>query len=125
LGVIGSPDGDFVVAEWSEPAPPPGPPMPIAPLHVHHEDDEAWFVLEGTLGFRLGDEESAATAGSGFFGPHGIPHTFWNVGPGPARYLVVMRPDTYRLIEELHATSDRSPEFLRALFARHGCELLA
>ena len=99
--------------------------MPIAPLHVHHEDDEAWFVLEGTLGFRLGDEESAATAGSGFFGPHRIPHTFWNVGPGPARYLVVMRPDTYRLIEELHATSDRSPEFLRALFARHGCELLA
>jgi mannose-6-phosphate isomerase-like protein (cupin superfamily) len=33
----------------------------IAPLHVHHGDDEGWYVLEGELGFRLGDEEVVAT----------------------------------------------------------------
>lgn len=27
----------------------------IAPLHKHHNDDEAWYVLEGTLGFQIGD----------------------------------------------------------------------
>ena len=36
----------------------------IAPLHVHHADDEAWYVLEGTLRLRLGDAEIEAGPGS-------------------------------------------------------------
>jgi len=39
----------FMVAEWRDPGGPPGPPRLIAPLHLHRHDDEAWYVLEGTL----------------------------------------------------------------------------
>jgi hypothetical protein len=42
----------FVIADWSDPGTDPG--RPIAGLHLHRSDDEAWIVLEGRLGFRPG-----------------------------------------------------------------------
>lgn len=53
-------DDSFVMAEWRDPGGPAGRPCLIAPLHFHHHDDEAWYVLEGTLGVRVGDEEIEA-----------------------------------------------------------------
>jgi mannose-6-phosphate isomerase-like protein (cupin superfamily) len=132
---LGAADAAFVVAEWADAGSggggngddasgSSGSERPIAPLHVHHEDDEAWYVLEGRLGFRLGEHVVEASAGSAVFGPRGVPHAYWNAGPGPARYLIVMTPNTQRLIEALHTPSgDR--DAIRALFERHGCILLA
>jgi mannose-6-phosphate isomerase-like protein (cupin superfamily) len=122
---LGDSGGSFAIAEWADAGGPLGPPRLIAPLHVHHHDDEAWYVLEGTLKFRLGDQEVEAPAGSAVLGPREVPHTFWNLGPGRARYLVVMAPNTLRLIEELHTMSDRSFERMQVLFRKHGAELLA
>jgi len=45
-------------------------------FNVHHEDDEAWHVLEGTLQFRFADGELEATGGSMVFVPAGVPHTY-------------------------------------------------
>lgn len=42
----------FVVADWTDPGTHPG--RPIAPPHIHRSDDEAWFVMSGRLGFRIG-----------------------------------------------------------------------
>src|SRR5258708_33934436 len=81
LGSIG--DG-FVVAEWQDAGGPAGPPRFIAPLHVHHADDEAWYVIEGTLRVRSGEDEIEARAGAGGFVPGGNPHTYWT--PGPRRF---------------------------------------
>ena len=39
------------------------PGLPIVPLHLHRTDDEAWIVLEGRLGLRIGDEEREVAAG--------------------------------------------------------------
>jgi hypothetical protein len=39
--------GDLVVVEWTDPGGGTDPPTYIAPLHVHHHDDEEWHVLEG------------------------------------------------------------------------------
>lgn len=121
---LGSPDGSFVIAEWTDEGGPPDPPRLVAPLHIHHRDDEAWYVLEGTLRFRLGDEEVEAPAGSAVFGPRGVPHTFWNPNEEPARYLLVMTANTFRLIEEIHASSDRDPATLRALYEKYECEIV-
>src|SRR5215469_16795560 len=86
-GQIGSSLGsDFVIAEWRDRGTPPGPPVFIAPVHLHHHDDEAWYVLEGALAFRLGHEQVEAAAGTLVFAPHGVAHTFWNPRPEPARY---------------------------------------
>jgi mannose-6-phosphate isomerase-like protein (cupin superfamily) len=122
--VIGSADGAFVIAEWQDPGGPPGPPRLIAPPHLHHNDDEAWYVLEGSLRVRVGEREVEAQAGSAVFVPRGTPHTYWNPGPGPTRYLLVMTANIYHLIQQIHAMPERTPSALRAVFARHDSELL-
>ncbi|MGV3615075.1 MAG: cupin domain-containing protein [Fimbriimonas sp.] len=121
--MLGLPEGDFVVAEWTDDGCPPEGPMPVAPLHLHHRCDEAWYVLEGTLCVRRGDEILTVPAGAGAFVPKGTPHTYWNPDPAPARYLLIMTAQTHRLIEAIHAAPDRSPEAMRALFLRHDAEL--
>ena len=47
----------------------------VAPLHVHHEDDEAWHVISGALRFRFGDSELIAESGASVLVPAGVPHT--------------------------------------------------
>jgi mannose-6-phosphate isomerase-like protein (cupin superfamily) len=122
--VIGSVNNAFVIAEWRDAGGPPGPPRLIAPRHLHRNDDEAWYVLEGTLCVRVGKDEVEARAGSAVFVPRGTPHTYWNPGPGPARYLLVMTANIYRLIQEIHAMKERTPATLRDVFARYDSDLL-
>lgn len=71
-------------------------------MHVHHGDDEIWHVLEGTLGFRIGDKEARAPAGTTVIVPAGVPHTYWEVEP--SRYLIVLTHNLNDLISTLHAT---------------------
>ena len=106
--VLGSDDEQFVVAEWRDPGGVFETPRLIAPLHIHYNDDEAWYVLEGVLRVRRGDEEIEAHAGSGVMVRRGIPHTYWNPGPGPLRYLLVMTTRTYRLIQEIHSMREHA-----------------
>ena len=42
------------------------------PLHVHEREDEAFYVLEGGLSVRMGDEEFEASPGSFVFQPRGV-----------------------------------------------------
>ncbi len=120
LGRIGN---DFVVAEWKDAGGPPGPPRWIAPLHLHRNDDEAWYVLEGSLWVRAGKDLVEAQAGSAVLVPRGTAHTYWNPGPGLVRYLLVMTSNIYSLIQDIHALTERSPEALRAVFEKHDSEL--
>jgi quercetin dioxygenase-like cupin family protein len=47
-----------------------------APLHVHSREDEAWYVLEGQIRFRTGDDEFVAGPGTWVWQPRGVPHAF-------------------------------------------------
>jgi uncharacterized cupin superfamily protein len=89
---------------------------------VHFEEDEAWYVLEGRLSFRLGDRDFEAPPGTAVFGPRGIAHTYSNPDPRPARYLLIMQPRTWSLIQALHG--DQSERPADELFRAHGAELL-
>ncbi len=89
---------------------------------MHHEDDEAWYVLEGALGFRVGEEVVRAPAGAAVLVPKGTPHSFWCEGDEEARYLIVMSPRTAALVRELHAGTGESYD---AIFRRHASELLS
>ena len=122
--VLGSAENNFVIAEWQDPGGPPGAPRLIAPLHVHHSDDEAWYVLEGTLHVRVGNDDIVATGGSSVLVPRGSPHTYWNPDTTRARYLLVMTSNIYSLIQELHQLKDRSKPALQDLFRKHNSELL-
>ncbi|GAA1430499.1 hypothetical protein GCM10009616_15250 [Microlunatus lacustris] len=66
---------DFVVAEWTAPAPPPAEREPTAPVHVHRGDDEAWYVLEGALGFVVDGVELPVPAGGAALARAGVAHT--------------------------------------------------
>lgn len=114
---LGGLDDDFVIVQWTAEV---GDHW-IAPLHVHHRDDEAWYVLRGTLGFRLGDEEVQAGPGSAVLARRGTPHTYRNAGREEAEYLLVMTPRIAALVEAIHQPDADVP----ALFAAHASELLA
>lgn len=88
----------LALANW----PTQGVSTEVAPLHVHHQDDEAWYVVEGALRFRLADREVIAPAGSTVLIPAGVPHTFGNAGPEPSRYVIVMTTRLQQLISKLH-----------------------
>jgi mannose-6-phosphate isomerase-like protein (cupin superfamily) len=61
------------------------------PLHIHHREDEAWYVLDGEMTFYVGAETLKATAGSFVFAPRGVAHTF-TVDVEPTRVLVFASP---------------------------------
>jgi mannose-6-phosphate isomerase-like protein (cupin superfamily) len=122
--ILGSVNDTFVIAEWRDAGGPPGPPRLIAPLHVHHRDDEAWYVLEGALRVQVGKDEVEVQAGSGVFVPRKTAHTYWNPGPGPVRYLLTMTSNILRLIQEIHAMQDRTRSALGAVFEKYDSSLL-
>jgi quercetin dioxygenase-like cupin family protein len=62
------------------------------PLHTHADADEAWYVLEGRLRFKLDGEIRFAPAGSFVFVPRGTPHCFQNADEVAARILVIFTP---------------------------------
>ena len=64
------------------------------PLHVHSEEDEAWFVLEGELTFQVGDRTCSAATGSFVWAPRGLPHTF-RVDSPTARVLALAVPGRF------------------------------
>jgi len=112
---------DFVLGEWTD-AGESSAERPIAPLHLHRNDDEAWYVLEGTLGFIRGDERLEAPAGSAVLVPRGVAHSYWNAGDGAARYVLVLTPRIAALIDALHEPG--AHDDLAALFRRFDSELL-
>jgi mannose-6-phosphate isomerase-like protein (cupin superfamily) len=122
--VLGAEAGAFVLAEWRDPGGPSGPPRLIAPRHVHYSDDEARYVLDGRLRVQVGSHEVEVPTGAGAFVPRGTPHTNWNPDRAPVRYLLVMTPLIYQLIQALHALADHSPAALRAVFRAYESDLL-
>ena len=65
-----------------------------SPLHVHHNEDEWFYVLEGELTIWVDGDTHVAPAGSFVFGPRDIPHTFI-VSSGLARFLLVTEPGDF------------------------------
>ena len=62
-----------------------------SPWHVHPEEDEWFYVLDGELTFWVGENRLSLPAGAFAFGPKGIPHTFYAEADG-ARALVGFAP---------------------------------
>ena len=73
-----------------------------APLHVHDDLDDTWYILDGEMVIRCGDDVSVVGAGHWVSMPRGIPHTFRVVGDRQARILLVHDNATFRdLIRDL------------------------
>jgi mannose-6-phosphate isomerase-like protein (cupin superfamily) len=71
-------------------------------LHVHERLEETWYVLEGELEFKLGDEIVHAPVGATVFVPPQVAHAFANRTDAPVRFLLIMSPPTHdRYFDEL------------------------
>ena len=109
-----------------------------APLHVHHRDDEGFWVLEGNVRFEVGETTIEASAGDYLFGPRDIPHRY-TVGDQGCRMLFILVPGGFE--DLLRATSEPASgrtvppppeqeptaeqiEALKAVIREHGYELL-
>ncbi len=121
--------GQMAIVEMTE------PPGAEAPLHVHHREDEAFWILEGTATFEVGDTTIEASTGDYLFGPRDIPHRY-TVGDEGCRMLFICTPGGFEdLVREmsqpaerrtLPPASDEKPDMERvaAVAEAHGCELL-
>jgi len=77
------------------------------PPHLHERHVESFYLLEGTVTVRLGDEEHEASAGDYVLIPPGNVHTAWNRGDAPAKALNVVAPGGLeRYAMEMAATDD-------------------
>jgi mannose-6-phosphate isomerase-like protein (cupin superfamily) len=114
-------DGDFSLMERTVPA---GARTP--PAHRHVNCSEAFFVLDGTITFRLDDAVVTGGPGDFLLVPRGVGHTFGNGGLSPARLLVLHAPAMDAYFEELHrlwaSGSPPSVEAERELQSRYGME---
>jgi mannose-6-phosphate isomerase-like protein (cupin superfamily) len=62
------------------------------PPHIHHREDEAFYIQEGELEFQLGDRTVIATPGTFLYSPKGHLHSFKNLTHQRARMLVWCMP---------------------------------
>jgi mannose-6-phosphate isomerase-like protein (cupin superfamily) len=65
------------------------------PPHVHHNEDECFYVIEGTFMFGLGDRTTVRGTGSAVFLPRGVTHVFKNIGSTPGRILLLASPSGF------------------------------
>ena len=106
-----------------------------SPLHVHHREDEWFYVVDGELTFWVGGQVITAPAGSFVYGPRDIPHTF-TVSSDTARFLLVAEPAGFenfmralsepaaQLVIPPPATEPPDVEAMTRLAAEYGIEIL-
>ena len=97
----------------------------VAPLHLHTNEDEYSYVLEGRMGAQLGDEVVYAEKGDLVFKPRDQWHTFWNPGEEQCRILEIISPGGF---EHLFKEMAEDPEAMdgesaAALDAKYGLEV--
>ena len=100
------------------------------PLHVHHREDEAFYVLEGEYTVFVGDEVISGVPGTWVWGPRDVPHGY-QVHSRRGRHLSLTMPGGFEaFFEEVAdvATPSTDPGNvmgqLTAIAARYGVELL-
>jgi quercetin dioxygenase-like cupin family protein len=122
--------GQLTIIEVTE------PPGMEAPLHVHHNEDEGFWILEGEVTLYVGDEVIEASAGDFAWGPRDIPHRY-SVGPNGCRMLFICTPAGFEgLVRDMSVpaetrtlppASDEEPdmEMVATVARKYHCELLS
>jgi quercetin dioxygenase-like cupin family protein len=96
----------------------------MPPLHVHHAEDEGFYVLEGEVTLFMPGRELTLSAGEFFLAPRGVPHTY-RVGEQPASWLVLSSPAGFeRFVADAAALEEADPAALAEVAARHRIEIL-
>jgi quercetin dioxygenase-like cupin family protein len=127
LDVLGAPlavlsDGGALPLVVGVQAVPPGYGVPG---HVHADDDEMFYVLDGELTVGGPQGERAAPAGACLALPRGAPHWFRNATDLPASLLVILTPGAqalamFREFDRAGRTNSLTPQQVEAIAGLHG-----
>jgi len=100
-----------------------------APPHLHHNEDEYFYVVEGELTFLVGNEEKIAVRGTYAALPRELRHGYWNGSDAPARVLVTIAPGQFGqfFLDVAKDLEKRAPQQIGPLIAEHakryGCDV--
>jgi quercetin dioxygenase-like cupin family protein len=107
-----------------------GPSGAVPPLHLHHREDEAFYVLDGDYSVFIGDEVIKASPGVWVWGPRAVPHGY-QIHSARGRHLSLTMPGGFEaFFEEVAAIATPSADprsemgRLTEVAARYGVELL-
>jgi len=97
------------------------------PRHVHHSQEEWFYVVEGSYVIEIGDERFNLESGDSVLAPRGVPHVWAHTGDGMGRMLIGFQP-AGRMESFFHEATQldgvpMGPE-LAELFRDHGMDLL-
>lgn len=96
------------------------------PLHVHHEQDEWFYVVKGEYIFEVGGERYELKAGDSLFAPRGVPHAF-ACADGNGTLLTTLSPagtfETF-ILETTQTSEIPSPQDMARHFEQHEMTLL-
>lgn len=107
--------------------------MPVgfeSPWHLHHSEDESFYVLEGRMSLIVNGSSTRLAAGEFAFAPRGIPHGFRIEGEGPARVLVMTTGSDFAdFVAATSVSVDAPPAapdmaMFVAVAARHNIDIL-
>ena len=99
-------------------------------LHLHHEQDEWFYIIRGEFVVKVGEETFTLQAGDSAFAPRTIPHAFAKVNEGDAQMLVLFQPagsmeDFFKQMSKLGNNIPKDQEKnLKELWASHGMEIV-
>ena len=96
----------------------------MPPLHVHHSQDEGFYVLDGEVTFFLPGRSVTCVPGDFLLAPRDVPHAY-RVGDRPARWLVISSPAGFeRFVADVAALEEVDPATLTAIAATYEIEIL-
>jgi mannose-6-phosphate isomerase-like protein (cupin superfamily) len=99
-------------------------------LHVHHREDEWYYVLSGEFLFKAGGESYTLLPGASIWLPRGIPHVWANTSSSEAKLILVCQPGGFeKFFEEIGSAmagvdSADAQSKMKEVMAKHGMELL-
>ena len=97
------------------------------PMHVHHFQDETFYVVEGALRFKIGEETLDLEAGDFAYIPRGIAHGYVNMRQEPVRGLGIFVPGGFdRFMDEVGQLppGPPDPDKMRELGEKYGQEVV-
>lgn len=97
------------------------------PRHVHHAQDEWFYVLEGNYRIDIGEERFDLGPGDSILAPRAVPHVWAHVSEGEGRLIIAFQP-AGQMASFLGALAEMgaapAPEAMASLFASHGMTML-
>ena len=88
------------------------------PLHVHKNEDELWYILEGEHVIQVGDDEFHVGPGETVFAPRGVPHSQRRVVPRTGRFLEFFYPAGFEGFFRELAEAERAGGPMAEAYAR-------